>query len=179
MIREQLNTKAMKKALILSIALLITVTALNAQMAGAAKTGLVSSKPIISRHFSADFPMATDVNWTKSDGYNTVSFVNNGERAHAYYNDKGILVGTIIDKKFTDLPDRAQYYITDHYNDYDISAVALYDDNEEEPGGLTLNSQSFDNWDHFFVRLIQKKTHQQLMLQVSTAGDVSVYKKTK
>ena len=169
----------MKKALMLPAALLITVAALHAQLAGAAKSVLVSSKPVISPHFRTDFPMATEVNWTKMDGYNTVSFVNNGERAHAYYNDKGILVGTIIDKKFTDLPDRAQYYITDHYNDYDISAVALYDDNEDEPGGLTLNSQSFDNWDHFFVRLIQKKTHQQLMLQVSTTGDVSVYKKTK
>lgn len=179
MICERLNPKTMKKAFILAIALTTSAIALNAQLAGTAKSVLISSKPVISRHFATDFPMATNVNWTKTEGYNAVSFVNNGERAHAYYNDKGILVGTIIDKKFTNLPDRAQYYITDHYNDYDISAVALYDDNEDEPGGLTLNSQSFDNWDHFFVRLIQKKTHQQLMLQVSTTGDVSVYKKTK
>lgn len=179
MICEQLNAKIMKKALILPLALLITVAALHAQMAGAAKSGLLSSKPVISHHFATDFPMATDVNWTKAGGYNAVSFVNNGERVHAYYNDKSILVGSIIDKKFTDLPERAQYYITDHYNDYEISAVALYDDNEDEPDGLTLNSQSFDNWDHYFVRLIQKKTQQQLMLQVSITGDVSVYNKAK
>ncbi|MFT3678067.1 MAG: hypothetical protein QM781_19400 [Chitinophagaceae bacterium] len=169
----------MKKAFTLPITLLITIAALQAQMAGAAKSGLLSSKPVISPHFATDFPLATETNWTKTDGYNSVSFVNNGEHAHAYYNDKGILVGTIIDKKFTDLPERSRYYITDHYADYAISAVALYDDNEDEPGGLTLNSQSFDNWDHYFVRLIQKKTHQQLMLQVSTTGDVSVYNKVK
>jgi|GEM_PF-2557133 len=169
----------MKKALILPIALLVTVAALHAQMAGAAKTSFLSSKPIISRQFATDFPMATQINWTKTDGYNTASFINNGEQSHAYYNDKGVLVGTIVDKKFASLPERAQYYITDHYNDYDISAVALYDDNEKEPTGLTLNSQSFDNWDHYFVRLIQKTTHQQLMLQVTMTGDVSVYKKAK
>lgn len=179
MICEQLNTKTMKKALMLPVALLITIAVLHAQISGAAKSGLPSSKPVISHHFAADFPKATNINWTKTDGYNMVSFVNNGENSRAYYNDKGILVGTIIDKKFTDLPQRSQYYITDHYNGYDISAVALYDDNEEEPAGLILNSQSFDNWDHYFVRLIHKKTHQQLMLRVSITGDVSVYNKPK
>lgn len=168
----------MKKALMLPVAFLITVAALHAQLAGTAKSVLISSKPVVSPHFASDFPMATDVTWTKTAGYNTVSFVNNGERSHAYYNGRGILAGTIIDKKFTDLPQRSQYYIANHYNDYDISAVAFYDDNEEEPAGLTLSSQSFDNWDHYVVRLLQKKTKQQLMLQVSKTGDVSVYRKT-
>lgn len=166
----------MKKLSILSIALLLAALGAQAQKT-TATVAAKADQAAIKRSFMANFPTASHTTWSTTEGYITASFVNNGEKEHAYYNNNGVLVGTITDKKFADLPQRSQYYITDHYKDYDISAVAFYDDNEKEPAGLTVNSQSFDNWDHYFVRLISKKTGQQLMLQVSTSGDVTPYAK--
>lgn len=158
------------------------VPAMGNRFPGTAMTAYRSTDKVREKtvkQFEKDFPGVKEVYWEKSSVYDKADFTQHGERAHAYYNDRSILVGTIIDKQFSDLPEKARRTILEQYKNYTPEVCALYDDNEDEPGGLVLYTQTFDSWDHYFVRAKDKKTGKEIMLEVSMTGDVAPYTKPK
>lgn len=168
----------MKKIFILLTGVFLYTAAANGQ---AIKTAVASTQhsTVVSnktkQQFANDFLNSPATKWEKSGVYDKATFLRDGETANAYYSADSKLVGTIIDKKISELPVVAQNYITDNYGDYSIESVALYDDNEANHSNIILYSQAFDNWDNYFVKL--KKGGKELMLKISMDGKVSLFKK--
>lgn len=127
--------------------------------------------------FAKDYPGHQAMHWERKPDYDRVIFLLNGEHTTAYYNAHSKLVGTIVDKLFSALPTNAQVDIVYKYPDYTAEAVIFYDDNEDEPGGLVLASQDFDDWDYYFVKMKHKGDNREIMLKVDMSGNVSLFNK--
>lgn len=177
----------MKKLIALSTVMIMLATGAKAQIQKAGVVKEETEVPAIpgglkvsyktKQQFAKDFFNANVKKWEKSGVYDKATFLKNGEVGNAYYGSDSKLVGTITDKQFTDLPKNAQNDISADYGDYDIEAVGLYDDNELNPSNIVLYSQSFDNWDNYFVKL--KKGSKEIMLKINLGGDVLFFKQLK
>ena len=69
-------------------------------------------------NFLSDFGDLANVKWARGSQFDEATFVKNGNATTAYYDYDSQLVGTTINKKFTDLPAKAQKEIKNRYKDY-------------------------------------------------------------
>jgi hypothetical protein len=125
--------------------------------------------------FNIDFANVTDVSWTRSGYFDEAIFNKDGKQMKAFYDIDSHLVGTVTAKTFADLPASAQKNITKRYKDYTIDKVIFYDDNEANETDMILYGSQFDDEDNYFVEL--SKGTENLVLHVSTDGDVAYFKK--
>ena len=132
----------------------------------------VSSKS--KNQFNADFTDATNVNWTRGGRFDEATFTKDGKTMTAYYDYDSRLVGTTSNKKFTDLPAKAQTEIKNKYKGYTTGAVILYDDNEGNDTNMYFFGTEFEDADHYFVTVI--KAGKESILKVSIDGEVSFFK---
>jgi hypothetical protein len=126
-------------------------------------------------NFAEDFPSAADAVWERVDTYDVVAFTNNGEKLKGYYDYDGNLVGTTMNKRFSDIPSAAQKEIRKKYSDYAIGPVIYFDDNEANQTDMVLWATQFDDADNYFVEL--NKGSEKIILKVDPFGLVSYFKK--
>src|SRR5258708_1903292 len=73
--------------------------------------------------FALDFPDATNIQFKKTKDFDEVSFTQKGIRMTAYYDFNSLLVGTIHNGSFSDLPVSAQKNIVLQYPNYAVTKV--------------------------------------------------------
>ena len=127
------------------------------------------------QQFLRDFPNAEDVSWNMSKIFEEAAFTDAGVKTIAYYDYDSQLVGTTCEKKFTDIPAKAQEYIKNHFEGYNVESVILFDDNENNETDMTLYNTAFDDADNYFVAL--KNNKEFIIVKADMDGAVSFFKK--
>ena len=115
--------------------------------------------------------------WKRTPDYDQVSFTSGGEAKTAYYDADAKLVGTMIQKKFEDLPSDAQKYINEKYPAYSKEDVVFFNDNQLNTTDIVVFNRQFDDEDCYYVKM--KKDNQEILVKVKMSGDVSFFKKLK
>jgi hypothetical protein len=115
--------------------------------------------------------------WKRTTNYDQVTFTSGDEEKISYYDADAKLVGTIIQKKFEDLPDDAQVAINKKYPGYKKEAVAFYDDNELNTTDIVVFNKQFEDEDCYYVKL--KKDNDEILVKVKQSGEVYFFKKIK
>ena len=123
--------------------------------------------------FYADFGQVADAKWVRGPQFDEVTFTKDGQKQTAYYDSHFILVGTTADKKFADIPAKAQKEIEKQFKNYAIGAVVEYKDNENNDTNMLLYGTQFDDADHYFVTVSKGKEADVLM--VKTDGQISFF----
>lgn len=123
--------------------------------------------------FYADFGQAADAKWVRGPQFDEVTFTKDGQKQTAFYDSHFVLVGTTADKKFTDIPAKAQKEIQKQFKNYAIGAVVEYKDNENNDTNMLLYGTQFDDADHYFVTVSKGKEADVLM--VKTDGQISFF----
>ena len=126
-------------------------------------------------HFYSDFGNVPNAVWKRVDTYDQVIFTKDGQKMTAFYDYDANLVGTTSNKKFTDLPARAQQEIKAKYKNYSIGTVIFYDDNEANETDMILYGAQFEDADNYFVELA--KGAEKIVVEVNPAGFVTYFKK--
>lgn len=116
-----------------------------------------------SEHFKQAFPQATEVNYKVKGEYTEVNFIWNGLQLQAFYDMEGNPVGTSRQIDIANLPLSVQISLKKQY-----------------PGSTTTEAIEFDNPNDglsYYVTAVDSKAT--YVLHVSTAGEISVFKKMK
>ena len=194
-ISKQVKPQKMKKLLLLSVAVFVSVAVINAQTPASTlkketkkvstlnkKEKLEKLKPLqgteVSPAAKGDFSMHygnIPVVWKRTTNYDQVSFTSDDEQKTSYYDADAKLVGTIIQKKFEDLPDDAQATINEKYPGYKKESVVFYDDNELNTTDIVVFNKQFDDEDCFYVKL--KKGNAEILVKVKQSGEVLFFKR--
>lgn len=178
----------MKKLAILSMTFLFTVAALKTsawpignETKNEAKTestlpANVSKKTVSEfpmNSFYEDFGKVQNLIWKKSGPFEEATFIQDGQKLTAFYDNMGQLVGTTSIKAFSELPANGQKEINAGYGDYTVESVIFYDYNEANDAYIPYEN-SFDDKDNFFVEM--EKDGNKIILQVTPEGFVSFFK---
>ncbi|MDR6805380.1 hypothetical protein J2Y45_002311 [Dyadobacter sp. BE34] len=123
--------------------------------------------------FYADFGQVPDAKWVRGPQFDEVTFTKDGQQQTAYYDNHFMLVGTTADKKFSDVPAKAQKEIQKQFKGYAIGAVVEYKDNENNDTNMLLYGTQFEDADHYFVTVSKGKEADVLM--VKTDGEISFF----
>lgn len=126
------------------------------------------------QHFQEDFANAQDVHWTRASYMDEAVFTLNDIKEKAFYGFDGMLVGTVLPRQFSDLPESAQKHIRKAYKDYTIDRVIMYDDNENNDSDMYLYGSQFEDADNYFVEL--SRSGKKIILMVSPEGLVTFFK---
>lgn len=124
--------------------------------------------------FLSDFGAIDNVKWERGAQFDEATFAKAGKTTTAYYDYSAKLVGTTTNRKFSDLPAKAQKEIKSRYKDYVTGAVVMYDDNEDNDTNMYYYGTQFDDADHYFVTV--SKGGKETILMVAMEGQVSFYK---
>jgi hypothetical protein len=198
-----IKIKKMKKLILLLLGIFFTLALIQAQAQTTKETNPVGSNskqdqndgkmekqkkrarklegsnvsPLAMANFRTEFGNIPDVTWERQDFMDVATFTKNGEVVKAYFGYDGQLVGTVIHKKFEDLPAKAQKSITDKYKDYTIGDVIYFTDNNQIPDEMVLYGLPFESADAYFVEL--KKADKKIVLKVTPEGQVAFFKELK
>ena len=145
---------------ILMIALVAIATATTAF---AGPTTTISTK--VSEHFAASFKNAKNVSWKSNDRFDKVSFILNDEKVDAFYDVDGELIGTSKVFAFDKLPKAAIETITTKYT---FPEFQLKD---------CIEFTSANNEKNYYLSF--EKKNETVVLEITKAGIVSVFAKTK
>ncbi len=115
------------------------------------------------RNFKAEFTDAANVQWKTGADFAKASFTWNQQRMEAFYDSDGELIGTSRAITLERLPVSAEKFIQRKYNDYTATEAIEFDNVKD---GLC-----------YYVSLVKEST--KVVLQVSSQGSVSVFKKIK
>ena len=129
------------------------------------------------QHFAADFPDVNDVKWIRSDYFDEATFTKDGKETVAFYDQKGILVGTTAKVSFAELPEKGQKYIKEKFKDYGIGTVIFFDDNQFNDTDMLLYGSQFADEDNYFVELAKNNT--KTMVRVRPNGEVFYFTEIK
>jgi len=125
-------------------------------------------------HFYSDFGQIDNAKWERGPQFDEVTFTKDGTALTAYYDYSNNLVGTTSNKKWADLPAKAQKEIEKQYKGYATGAIILFDDNEANNTNMYLFGNQFEGADHYFVTV--NKDQKEIILMVKTDGEVSYFK---
>lgn len=194
----------MKKILLFSAATLIFGMAANAQTDEVAVkkdiTGLNNQEAVVKNEkkeekkelrklkgydvgyqakeeFYRDFGDIPVTKWERLGAFDEATFTKDGQTVNAFFDYDSELVGTTVNKSFTDLPSKAQQYISDKYKDYTVADVVFFDDNEYNETDMELYGQRFEDADNYFIEL--KNDNRSIVLQSNLNGDVFFFKQMK
>lgn len=127
--------------------------------------------------FDRDFQNVSNVQWSRSNYFDEVSFTKDGKEMRAFYGWDSKLVGTTTPKIFKDLPIAAQKDINKHYKGYTIDDVILFDDEESNDQDMVLFNNQFADEDKYFTEL--SKDSKTIVLEIALNGDVSYFTQVK
>ncbi|HRI24081.1 MAG TPA: hypothetical protein PLZ45_05370 [Ferruginibacter sp.] len=140
---------------------LTAIVMLVASSAFAAGSENVS--PRVKAAFASDFAKAKQVNWEKTSDFYFASFVLNGVRVDAAYNEDGDLVGTSRSISADQMPLNVSLAIAEKYAGYQVSANAL--------------ELNYEGQTRYYVTVENEK--QFIKLKCLSNGDLDVEGKTK
>ena len=126
------------------------------------------------QQFYTDFGAIPGAVWERDGLFDKVIFNENGVTKKAFYDMDGSLVGTIVDKSFSDLPANAQRYIDKKYAGYAKGDVVFFDDNELNSTDMILYGDSFEDEDNYFIEL--SRDNKDIVLEVNMNGNVKYFK---
>lgn len=142
----------MKKVL-LAVALIISYATTYA-----ASTNTIDVKAI--NNFRFDFKNAANASWVTTKYYYQVTFNLNGKQTAAYYNFDGELFGTSNTITLEELPTNAKRVFAKKYN-----------------GFIVKEAHVFKGTDETAYYISATKDNESLIVKVSEAGQVSLFKK--
>ena len=120
------------------------------------------SKTIMTK-FKSQFVDVTDVSWKIEGQYSKASFLTNGERMEAYYDNTATLFATCKAVNIEKLPVQAQKKIEKNFAGYTLKECIEVDIAEESSSYYASYSNDAYN----------------VILKIEQSGAVSVYKKEK
>ena len=123
--------------------------------------------------FISDFGNIPGVQWSRLDYYDEAIFTKDGHKMSAYYDFDTKLVGTIQVKKYTDVPAKAQAYISKNYKGYTPGDVIFFNDNEQNETDMIVYGNQFADVDSYFVELSNGLN--KLVVQVTPDGEVGFF----
>lgn len=122
----------------------------------------------------ANFGTIDPVMWSADGAMDVARFNYEGREIKAFFDVEGQFVGTVENKQFGDLPEKAKAYIAKKYGDSDIMEVIYFDDNVYSSSTMNVYDQMTQDEDNYFISL--KKGDQEIVLRVDMAGGVHVFK---
>lgn len=155
------------KTLILTTAVFLTVITTQANNSKIRDRGVSTFS---KEQFAFDFSHTADATWKRTDLFDEVTFMQDGKKYTAFYDNHSQLAGTTSTIQFEELPLHAQQEIKKSFRDYSVEATINYDDNELNATDIELFGLQTDAADSYFVEL--KKNNKRIILQVFTSGDV-------
>ncbi len=124
-----------------------------------------SNSTKVNSLFETEYPGAEHISYTTKQDFTTVKFTWNQQRMQAFYDKEGNKIGTSRIITLNNLPLRAQKIISQRYSNY-IATEAIEFDNAQEGSA-------------YFISLQNQDTQKKLILQVTSQGEVSLFKKIK
>ena len=125
-------------------------------------------------NFAADFGYMPGARWKRSIKYNEVTFLKDRELRTAYYDTRGVLIGTTSERKFSDLPVSAQREINSRYKDYKIGEVILFNDSRHNSTDGIIYGVKFQNAENYFLEMT--KSDKRIIVEVNPEGEVYLYR---
>ena len=123
------------------------------------------------KSFSTDFwENSSNVSWTTTDQFDLATFNKDGQEMTAFYDFGGKLMGSAVNKSFTDLPLRGQNSISKMYKKYAVQSVTLYDFNNQNDFQMILSNGQYVDSKNYFVQMSNGKN--KIVVQVDLAGQV-------
>jgi len=123
------------------------------------------------KSFSTDFgENSSNVSWTTTDQFDLATFNKDGQEMTAFYDFGGKLMGSAVNKSFTDLPLRGQNSISKMYKKYAVQSVTLYDFNNQNDFQMILSNGQYVDSKNYFVQMSNGKN--KIIVQVDLAGQV-------
>ena len=112
---------------------------------------------------SSAFRKTEQVSWVSKSSYRQASFNFKNQQATAFYGSDKELIGYSIQVSKTDLPKIVTDAMKDNYNDWAVTDAIMFVDT--------------DGYVSYFIQAVTKNKGQ--ILEISTDGDLSVYKTMK
>ena len=123
------------------------------------------------KSFTNDFgENSSNVSWTTTELFDLANFNKEGQEMTAFYDFGGKLLGTSVNKSFSDLPLRGQNSIRRTYKNYSVQSVTLYDFNNQNDLQMILSNGQYVDSKNYFVQLSNGKN--KIIVQVDLAGQV-------
>src|SRR6476469_1191331 len=113
------------KKLFLSLLIASTVAA----SAFAKDTKKVNS--LVASNFRIEFANASNINWTTTDQYIKASFVIDGEKMEAFYNQRGEKIASSKTISIDDLPVKAKRSFAKNYAGYTVKETIEFEGIDE------------------------------------------------
>lgn len=168
----------MKKITILTIMFLLVLSVVQGQTEKSThlkKLQGTNVSSIAKNNFVGDFGNVNNVKWRRFDTFDQATFMKDGKEMVAFYDDRGMLVGTTSQAAFTDLPASSQKDINEKYKDYKIGQVIFYKDNQDNDTDMIMYGVQFEDQDNYFVELA--KGNSKIVLRIDIEGNVTLFKK--
>ena len=164
------------KKVFLTVAIAATLTT-GAFAVGSTKNTIADTKVSYSvqHQFDTEFRDAEHVSWSSTTNGLKADFVMNDVKMSAFYNKVGDFIGSTEEVTFKALPSPAKKEISAKYQGYFATEIMKFqgNDNPSAYERLMLDDQSSS----YYVDL--KNDTQEVLLKVTSHGDVSVYKQVK
>ena len=110
--------------------LFTALTAISIFTSAFAQDKNVVSSQVVSA-FENDFQKATDVNWVAAPKFTQATFMLDGKKMNAFYDNFNEMIGTSHKASFEDLSERAKQKIAKKYSDYTVTEVIAFQCEDE------------------------------------------------
>jgi len=134
----------------------------------------VSINPVSKVNFVKSFGKQPETIWKRGIFFDEATFREGGHDITAYFDEKGILVGTTSLVNFGDIPMLAQKMIFKTYKYARIGKVIFFDDNELNATDMVMYGIQFDDADNYFVEMTQGT--KRFILDCNKKGKVVIFK---
>lgn len=165
----------MKKVL-LTVAIAATLTT-GAFAVGSTKNTIADTKVsyTVQHQFDSEFSGAEQVSWSSTANGLKADFIMNDVKMSAFYNKVGDFVGSTEDITFKSLPSPAKKTIAARYKGYFATEIMKFQGNDSPSAYERLTSD--DQSSAYYVDLKSEK--EEVLLKITSHGDVSLYKQIK
>lgn len=133
--------------------------------------------------FHKDYGVFPDEKWERTANYDKVNYTKNGQSMVAYYDGdydnlgNSTLIGILTDKKFSDLPAKAQETINTKYKAYTKSKILFFEDNVNNDSEMVMFGHQLKDANNYFMEM--SKDGKNIVLSISKNGDVDYYSNMK
>lgn len=165
-----LKLKNMKKIfLTFATAALFSVSVFAADGGKKPTDGSANVSYAAQQEFNTDFATAQNVTWTVNKNCQKADFEIDGVKKTAFYNLIGDFIGTTQAVDYKIIPAKIQKQIAADFKDFTVSEVIKFEANTAYNSDVEPTS--------YFVDL--KSTSQEVLVKVTSDGDVKFFKQVK
>ncbi|MGV9003061.1 hypothetical protein [Flavobacterium sp.] len=124
--------------------------------------------------FKADFGVVSNITWVRESNVDVANFKRDNQLTKAYYDSNSQLIGTTVTKKDSELPLMAQKTLKDSYDDYTVTQILYFDDNDSNNANIILLGNEFEDKDCYIIFLT--KGNDTRILQITENGEIAAEK---